>query len=65
MIDFSKLNLTEGMTPLEQSASDQAAESGQKKKDPTRITRQKSQMAQQAQMKTKSNFGSCRPTEGL
>lgn len=55
MIDFNKLNLTEGMDPIEQSASDKAVESGQQKKDPSRITRQKSQMAQQAQMKTKSN----------
>ena len=55
MIDFNKLNLTEGMDPIEQSASDKAVESGQQKKDPSRITRQKSQMAQQSQMKTKSN----------
>ena len=55
MINFGKLNLTEAMDPIEQSASDKAVESGQKKKDPTRTTRQKSMMAQPTGSRQKSN----------
>lgn len=56
MINFSNLNLTEGMDAIEQSASDKSVESAQKKRDPSRITRQKNQMAQQSGQKTKSNI---------
>ena len=55
MIDFNKLKLTEGMDPIEQSASDSAAASKEKTRDPRRIARQKTQMAQQTGQKTKSN----------
>jgi hypothetical protein len=55
MINFSKLNLTEGMDPIEQSASDSATQSAEKKRDPSRIQRQKIQMAQSPGNKVKSN----------
>lgn len=55
MINFNKLNLTEGMDPIEQSASDSATQSTEKKRDPSRIQRQKIQMAQSPGNKVKSN----------
>jgi hypothetical protein len=56
MINFGKLHLTEGMDPIEQSASDKAVESGQKKRDPSKTTRQKSMMSQPTGARQKSNI---------
>ena len=55
MIDFSKLNLTEAMTPNEQSSSDAAKVSSEKQHNPNRRQRQKDQMASKMGPTTKSD----------
>lgn len=48
MIDFTKLNLSEGPTPVEQAASDNAMQSSENQKSNLRRQRQKDQMAQKS-----------------
>ncbi len=56
MIDFSKLNLTEGMDPIEQSASDKATQSSDAKRDMKVRSAQQRQMAQKSKTKEKASM---------
>ena len=55
MINFNKLNLTEGMDPVEQSAADKAAQSTDLKRDNRVRGAQQRQMAQKAKSKEKAS----------
>ena len=56
MINFSKLNLTEGMDPIEQSAADKATQSTDLKRDMRVRSAQQKQMAQKAKTKEKASM---------
>ena len=55
MINFNKLNLTEGMDPIEQSAADKATQSTDLKRDNRVRGAQQRQMAQKAKSKEKAS----------
>jgi len=55
MINFSKLNLTEGMDPIEQSAADKAVQSSELKRSPVVRGAQQKQMAQKSKSKEKAS----------
>ena len=56
MINFSKLNLTEGMDPIEQSAADKATQSTDMKRDTRVRSAQQRQMAQKSKTKEKASM---------
>ena len=56
MINFSKLNLTEGMDPIEQSAAENAAQSTEMKRDNRVRSAQQRQMAQKSKTKEKASM---------
>ena len=55
MINFSKLNLTEGMDPIEQSAADKATQSTEMKRDLRVKSAQQRQMAQKSKSQEKAS----------
>jgi len=55
MINFNKLNLTEGMDPIEQATADKAAQSTDAKRDMRVRSAQQKQMAQKAKSQEKAS----------